>query len=231
MGARIVVSHDADGSGQCVLFRAALFTTFMRRVLAIHAAGLKSYGVFLANPQLGDDEECPTEAHFFDPRNNLRNGEGHRAAFEAQGAYFRRHHDAGFVVDSRELVELQNKTSRTRQLTVAPFHSHRRQPANFSIIDYRLHNPLFGWHLVISMADPRHPRLQPFAIEKPLDAFGISAEDVVEGEGEATYQGPEVRPIHLIVEGTKPQLAEVERILAGQLVLKPSELELDYAAA
>ena len=37
---------------------------------------------------------------------------------------------------------------------VAAFHVHRRQPANFSTIDYRLHNPAFNWHLIISLRNP-----------------------------------------------------------------------------
>ncbi len=232
---RIVVSHQSDGSGRCILFRAPLFMSFMRRVTSVHVAGLKSYGLFLASPALGADDVCPSDACFFDPANNRRNECEHRAAFEAQGAYFRRHDDAGFVADPREVMALQNRIGRTGEQMVAPFHSHRRQPANFSSIDYRLHNPLFGWHLVVSMRDPKHPRLQTFAIEKPFADYGISDADAIDGEGEVSYEGPEVSPIHLIVEGTAAQLAEVERVLSNNPFLLPSHDdevdELRYAAA
>ncbi len=217
---RIVVSHQSDRSGRCVLFRASLFMSFMRRVTRVHVAGLKSYGVFLANPLLGDDEDAPSEAHFFDPSNNRRNDGANRLAFEAQGAYFRRHHDAGFVVDGGEVLALQHRAHRTGEETVALFHTHRRQPANFSIIDYRLHNPLFRWHLVVSMRDPRHPRLQPFWVDKPLYGHGISEHDRVEGEGETGYRGPEVKPILLLVEGTPAQLAGVEQVLSDNPFLR-----------
>jgi hypothetical protein len=72
------------------------------------------------------------------------------------------------------------------QQVVAPFHTHRRQPANFSVIDYRLHNPVFAWHLIISLRNPRHPVLQPFRERKELSNFGISDRDACQGSELAT---------------------------------------------
>jgi hypothetical protein len=216
MRQRIVVSNESDGSGRLVAMEASLFTSFMHRIVAVHSMGLKSYGVFLARPDA--HELRPSEVHFFDPRNNRRNEADNRAAFEAQGAYFRRHHDAGFVVDAREVLALQNRARRDGLVTVAPFHTHRRQPANFSIIDYRLHNPLFSWHLVVSMRTPHEPRLQPFLIDKPLDSYGIESDVVVEGDGEESYAGPEVRPIVLVVEGATAELDAVEAVMSGHTV-------------
>jgi hypothetical protein len=36
-------------------------------------------------------------------------------------------------------------------------HVHGRPPANFSLIDFRLHIPAYAWHLIISPRDPAHP--------------------------------------------------------------------------
>ena len=79
---------------------------------------------------------------------------------------------------------------------MAPFHVHRRQPCNFSSIDFRLHNPAFRWHLIISLQEPGHPVVQPFAVDKALEDFGISEDDALEGS-ESAYAGPEVRPLQL----------------------------------
>ncbi len=84
---------------------------------------------------------------------------------------------------------------------VAPFHIHRRQPANFSLIDYRLHNPSFAWHLIISLRDARRSAVQPFRVRKnPDDDFGITEHDQLEGS-QLAYGGPEVLPLSLSVYG------------------------------
>lgn len=205
--------------------------SFMRRVTKVHVVGLKSRGLFLASPSLGDDDDCPSEAYFFDPSNHRHDEATTRAELHAKGDPSRRPDDAGFVVDGREVLALQNRIQRTGERMIAPFHSHRRQPASFSILDYRLHNPLFGWHLVVSMRDPKHPRLQPFAIRKPLEDEGTDLDD-----DDAAYEGPEVQPIQLLVEGSPAQLEAVERVLADNPYLLPTHDEAEraessYAAA
>ena len=94
------------------------------------------------------------------------------------------------------------------QQVVAPFHTHRRQPANFSLIDYRLHNPAFAWHLIISLRDPRHPVLQPFRVHKDLSDFGISDQDAGQGS-ELAYQGPEVAPLALAARGAHQAIRQL----------------------
>src|SRR5262249_14210266 len=91
---------------------------------------------------------------------------------------------------------------------VAPFHSHRRQPANFSLIDYRLHNPAFAWHLIISLRDPRRPVLQPFAVHKQLSDFGISDRDACQHSRLADH-GPGVRPLALAAQGPRRALPQL----------------------
>jgi hypothetical protein len=83
---------------------------------------------------------------------------------------------------------------------VALFHVHRRQPANFSHIDFRLHNPAYAWHMIISLRDPAQPDLRPFAVRKDSSSeFGISARDGNEGS-EKSYPGPEVATLRLVVD-------------------------------
>ena len=137
----------------------------------------------------------------FDPRRNRRNDPAHRSAFHAQGSYFRDFDDAGFVADSTDLLSAWRSIEESGMEVVAPFHVHRRQPANFSTIDYRLHNPAFAWHLIISLREPAHPDIQPFRVIKEDSDFGIDERDGLEGS-ERAYPGPEVRPLHLLLTDT-----------------------------
>jgi hypothetical protein len=158
-----------------------------------------SFGLLLADPHDPDFPFVATDVAFFDPNRNRRNDPGLRSAFEAQGEYFRAYDDAGFVADSAELLQLYRRLDECNLEAVALFHVHRRQPANFSLIDFRLHNPAYAWHLIISLRDPAHPVLQPFAVRKdPTAEFGISGQDHNEGS-EQTYTGPEVTPLRLVV--------------------------------
>jgi hypothetical protein len=168
---------------------------------AVHAAGLKSFGLLLADPEAPGFPYVATDVAFFDPRKNRRNDPAMRPAFEAQGTYFRSYDDAGFVADATELLEVHRRLDASGLEAVALFHVHRRQPANFSVIDFRLHNPAYAWHLIISLRDPGAPVLRAFAVRKDLTAeVGISPEERNEGS-EQTYTGPEVTDLRLAVKG------------------------------
>ena len=190
-----------------------LLARLLDTTTAVHAAGLKSFGLLLADPLDPDFPFVATDVAFFDPTKNRRNDPGIRSAFEAQGEYFRAYDDAGFVADAAELLEIYRRLDACDLEAVALFHVHRRQPANFSVIDFRLHNPAYPWHLIISLRDPAHPVLRPFAVRKdPASEFGISAEDRNEGS-ERTYPGPEVTPLRLVV-GTADDTAGRSRQVA-----------------
>ena len=179
---------------------AALCLRLLRRAAEIHRAGLKSYGLLIAEPGTPGYPFTATGVVFLDSSKNRRNDPGHRAAFRAQGDYFRQFDDAGFVADPAELLAAWRAIEDCGAQIVAPFHSHRRQPANFSLIDYRLHNPAFAWHLIISLRHPRRPVLQPFRVHKELSDFGISDQDAGQGS-ELAYRGPEVAPLALVAHG------------------------------
>jgi proteasome lid subunit RPN8/RPN11 len=181
---------------------AALCLELLRRAAEIHRAGLKSYGLLIAEPGTPGYPFTATGVVFLDSRKNRRNDPGHRAAFRAQGGYFRQFDDAGFVADPAELLAAWRAIEDSGAQIVAPFHSHRRQPANFSLIDYRLHNPAFAWHLIISLRDARRPVIQPFRVHKELSDFGISDRDACQGS-ELAYQGPEVAPLALVAHGPR----------------------------
>ncbi len=188
--------------GREVQLTRRLFSRLLGTTTAVHAAGLKSFGLLLADPRDPDFPFVATDVAFFDPMKNRRNDPGMRPAFEAQGEYFRAFDDAGFVADAGELLEIYRRLDASDLDAVALFHVHRRQPANFSVIDFRLHNPAYAWHLIISLRDPAHPVLRPFAVRKdPASGFGISADDHHEGS-EQTYTGPEVTPLRLVVVDT-----------------------------
>src|SRR5215472_3069055 len=174
----VVSPRRGDGIQDAVDMPAALCLRLLRRAGQIHRAGLKSYGLLIAEPDAAGYPFTATDVVFLDSGKNRRNDPDHRAAFRAQGEYFRQFDDAGFVADPAELLAVWRAIEDSGRQVVAPFHSHRRQPANFSLIDYRLHNPAFAWHLIISLRDPRHPVLQPFRVRKELSDFGISDQHV-----------------------------------------------------
>jgi len=202
---RMSISSEPASSGtdEPVIMSARLCLQFLRQARTIHERGLKSYGVFVA--KAAGPAFRPVDVRFFDSTQNRRNSPQNRAAFEAQGTYFRAHDDAGFVVDSTEVADVERAVNQSGQVIVAPFHSHRRQPPNFSDIDYRLHNPFFSWHLVICLRNPNKPEIQPFLVDKGLEHFGIDAADDREGS-ESSYIGDNVRPLDLVVEGTETEL-------------------------
>jgi proteasome lid subunit RPN8/RPN11 len=209
--------HDA------VTMPAALCQRMLGQAAQIHRAGLKSYGLLIAEPGTAGYPFTATEVVFLDSSKNRRNDPDHRAAFRAQGEYFRQFDDAGFVADPAELLAVCRAIEESGRQIVAPFHSHRRQPANFSLIDYRLHNPAFAWHLIISLRDPRRPVLQPFGVQKDWSDFGISDQDACQGS-ELAYPGPEVAPLALIAHGAQPAIHQLASALglAGRPKISPA---------
>ncbi|EKU99240.1 hypothetical protein Lepto7375DRAFT_1263 [Leptolyngbya sp. PCC 7375] len=208
---RTVVSLNTDKNSPGINMSAELFLQFLSEASKHHAIGLKSFGVFLS--PLHSSEYSPNNVIFCNSKENRRNSPDNRAVFEAQGAYFRKHDDAGFVADSKDMLHIDETAHHLRSVPVGLFHSHRRQPANFSLVDYKLHNPLFPWHLVISLSDPEHPVVQVFLVEKSFDDFGLEADNFIEDEGELPYDGFEVKTARLLVEGTAQQVDEVKSML------------------
>jgi proteasome lid subunit RPN8/RPN11 len=162
----------------------------------LNVEGLKAFGLLLAEPGTPFDVR---DVVFCDPRKNRRNAPAFLPAFHAQGEYFRAYDDAGFVADATDLLDITRAAEARGLEIVAPFHAHRRQPANFSLIDYRLHNPAFPWHLIVSVRDPAEPTLAAFGVDKDDDQFGIGADDGREGS-QLPYEGPEVRPLRIAVQ-------------------------------
>jgi len=198
--AAVVSPRGGDDAGDAVVMPADLCLRLLHTATRIHRAGLKAYGLLIAEPGTAGYPLTATGVVFLDSAKNRRNDPGHRTAFRAQGDYFRQFDDAGFVADPAELLAAWRVIEDSGRQVVAPFHSHRRQPANFSVIDYRLHNPAFAWHLIISLRDPRRPVLQPFRVDKDLSDFGINDQDGCQGS-ELAYRGPEVRPQALVARG------------------------------
>ena len=211
--AAIVSPRSGGKADDPVAMPAELCLRLLRRAARTHRAGLKSYGLLVAEPGTPGYPFTVADVVFLDPRKNRRNDPGHRAAFRAQGEYFRHYDDAGFVADPAGLLAAWQEIEDSGRQVVAPFHTHRRQPANFSLIDYRLHNPAFGWHLIISLRDPRRPVLQPFRVHKDLSDFGISDRDACQGS-ELAYQGPEVGPLALVARGAPQAIRRLASTLA-----------------
>jgi proteasome lid subunit RPN8/RPN11 len=201
-----VSTQPSPNPADTAIMPAQVCRRFLHQAIQVHQAGLKSYGLLVAEPDAAGSPFRATDVVFFDSRRNRRNDQGNRAAFEAQGDYFRRHDDAGFVADPTDLLAAYRRIEDSGREIVAVFHSHRRQPANFSWIDFRLHNPAFAWHLIISFHAGPTPQLQPFRVDKPGLEVGIGAHDDREGS-ELAYPGPEVVPLSLCIEGTPAEVA------------------------
>jgi len=182
---------------------ADLHEHLLRRSQELNAAGLKAYGLLVGDPGDPGFPYHAVDVVMFDPHRNRRNEPANRAAFHAQGSYFRAYEDAGFVTDPTDLLRAWRWIERAGLEPVAPFHVHRRQPANFSSIDYRLHNPAFAWHLIISLRDPAAPDIRPYRVRKSLDELGIDETDDLEGS-ELSYLGPEVSPLGLVLTSGVP---------------------------
>jgi proteasome lid subunit RPN8/RPN11 len=216
------VPAPRPASDQEVRLSGALFDRLLGTTTAVHAGGMKSFGLLVADPSAPGFPFTATDVVFFDPHRNRRNDPAMREAFEAQGEYFRAYDDAGFVADTAELLAAYRRLDAEGLEVVAMFHVHRRQPANFSVIDYRLHNPAFPWHLIISLRDPANPVLAPFAVRKDLTSeFGIDPTDAREGS-ERTYTGPEVTPLRLVVS-TAGALSSTRRGLSPRPALPASD--------
>lgn len=205
--------RSIDGATGTVTLPAEVCWRMLVTSRRMNEQGLKGFGVLVADP---DDPRMPytaTDVIFFDPTRNRRNDVEYRAAFRAQGEYFRSFDDAGFVADAHDLLSVWRSVERQGLEIVAPFHVHRRQPANFSVIDYRLHNPAFAWHLILSLSGPGRPVMQPFQVIKSEHELGINADDGRHGS-ERDYLGPEVRPLDLQVSGSADMVDRLTRSLS-----------------
>ena len=186
-----------------------LHSRLVRQAQELNRAGLKAYGLLAGDPRQPGFPYRAVDVVVLDPRRNRRNDPAHRAAFHAQGSYFRAYEDAGFVADPTNLLHTWQRIERAGLEPVAAFHVHRRQPANFSSIDFRLHNPAFAWHLIISLRDPARPDVRPFLVNKDPDQLGIEESDDLEGS-ELPYSGPEVTASTLVV------IPDVRPVLRGE---------------
>ena len=167
----IASAESPQVARQVVTMPVEVCLSMLRRAASLHDRGLKAFGVLTGDPSDPASPYSVSDAIFFDASNNRRNDPHYRAAFRAQGDYFREYEDAGFVADPRELLRVWRTAESTKQEIIAPFHIHRRQPGNFSRIDYRLHNPAFAWHLIVSLSEPGRPVLQPFSVQKNDSEF------------------------------------------------------------
>src|SRR5437868_14925168 len=93
-----------DVVGPEVLLSHALMDRLLERLSSVHAAGLKSCGLLVADPADPAFPYHPSDAVFFDPMRNRRNEPGMQATFHAQGSYFRSYDDAGFVAVPAEVL-------------------------------------------------------------------------------------------------------------------------------
>jgi proteasome lid subunit RPN8/RPN11 len=200
-----VSAQRGTGPADAASMPAEVCLRFVREAQRVQAAGIKSYGLLVAEPSTPGYPFRATDVVFLDAHRNRRNEPGNRAVFEAQGEYFRRYDDAGFVADPADLLAAYRRIESSGREIVGLFHSHRRQPPNFSWIDFRLHNPAFPWHLVVSFHRGPIPLLQPFRVDKDGMELGIGADDNRQGS-ELTYPGPEVVPLSLHVDGTPADL-------------------------
>jgi hypothetical protein len=211
MNSSRVIADPETPSDAVVDLPVWLCLNLLNRAHHLNAAGLKGFGLLIADPAADGYPFQATDVVFFDPQKNHRNDPAYRPVFHAQGEYFRQFEDAGFVADPAEVLAIWRQVEESGREIVAPFHVHRRQPANFSVIDYRLHNPAFRWHLILSLRDPARPVLRAFQVRKEPAEFGISEHDARE-HSESDYVGPEVTPLPVVAHGND---FEIRRLTAA----------------
>ena len=81
--AAVVSPRGGDDASDIVAMPAELCLGLLRRAGRIHRAGLKSYGLLVAEPGTAGYPFTAAGVVFLDPRKNRRNHQGHRAAFRA----------------------------------------------------------------------------------------------------------------------------------------------------
>lgn len=117
-----------------------------------------------------------------------------------EAVFFGEEGEEGFAPSA--LTALRMRARRNRRVMVAPFRSQATPPVRFSSTDYVAHDPPFGWHLVVGTREApgaaARPAVQPFMFRQ---------------EGDARL----AEPVLLLVEGLRPELAAVERLMAGEL--------------
>ena len=151
-----------------------LYAALVEEVRRRHPA--KAFGYFISDL----DTMTPTDFVLFE--DNERNSTQWRPRFEAYGDYYRNHDDAGFVAPPEEAWRLQKLIRARGMVEVGVFHSHNRHPANFSRIDFELHNQCFDslWHLLVSVRNPELPVLRAYTVapsgiqELPVRVDGIA---------------------------------------------------------
>src|SRR5215468_12711122 len=83
--AALVSPRGGGSAGDAVAPPAELCLGLLRGAARVHRAGLKSYGLLVAEPGTAGYPFTATGVVFLDSRKNRRNDPGHRAAFRAQG--------------------------------------------------------------------------------------------------------------------------------------------------
>ena len=91
----VVSPGGGQDAGDAVTMPAGLCLRLLSRAGRIHRAGLKSYGLLIAEPDTKGYPYTATDVVFLDSGKNRRNDPAHRAAFRAQGEYFRQFDAAG----------------------------------------------------------------------------------------------------------------------------------------
>ena len=182
-----------------------LYAALVEEVRRRHPA--KAFGYFISDL----DTMTPTDFVLFE--DNERNSTQWRPRFEAYGDYYRNHDDAGFVAPPEEAWRLQKLIRERGMVEVGVFHSHNRHPANFSRIDFELHNQCFDslWHLLVSVRNPELPVLRAYDVapggirelpvrvdgiteSAPADGDALSRDQIVLQAGEVLGLGRDGRP-------------------------------------
>ena len=79
------IPHPRTPAPSTVHMPRSLHERIVDTTSAVHAAGLKSFGLLLADPRDPRYPYVATDVVFFDPTRNRRNDPAMREAFEAQG--------------------------------------------------------------------------------------------------------------------------------------------------
>jgi proteasome lid subunit RPN8/RPN11 len=99
---------------------------------------------------------------------NLRNEPEWKATFESYGEFYR-DPDLGFVISAEEVKEVLDIMASRNESFIGVFHSHRRLPAEPSVVDLALNCDPELLSYIVSVVDPSAPVVGVFRLGR--DSF------------------------------------------------------------
>jgi proteasome lid subunit RPN8/RPN11 len=147
-------SSNGSQEGTGVVMSEELYSELLR--ICLEALPHKAYGL------VGGSEIHRPES-FYPCKTNLRNTPEWKSIFDSFGD-FHRNPDLGFVIEPSEVKVVTDRMASRGESLVGVFHSHRYLRDEPSIADIALSSGSELLSYIVSVTDPRSPRVGVFAL-------------------------------------------------------------------